>query len=424
MARVRRTSIEYAPATRHPRGERPRRFQRGLLLAAVCVLLHSAATAADGRVKQGKAKQASASAGTVNFFKRTSSNEGTYLDDAGHKQKSFVKKHFWHMLAYAPTFDANAQWYPRAWVYKDLYAIYKGSTFAKEHQSWILRNASGQLMYIPWGCSDGSCPQYAGDVGNAAFRHAWIAEAETELAKGYEGLWIDDVDLVFAVGNGSGQREAPIDPRTGKTMTETAWQEYVTTFVEEIRQALPEAQIVHNSVWYAGGPERWNNPLVKREIAAADYINLERGVNDPNMTGGTGEWSLSTFLSFVDAVHSEGRGAIFDSNENAAQAREYNLACYFLVSTGNDGVGDAGITPSSWWPGFEVSLGAARGARGSWDGLTRREFSDGLVLVNEPQAPARTVTLPSKMVTISGEVVHKVTLPAASGLVLRYQPGS
>jgi len=392
----------------------------------LCALPALTASGADAHVPRHAAKKASsqAVAGSVNFFKRTGSSEGSYLNDPGHAQKAWMKKHFWHMLTYSPSFDAKTKWYPRAWVYRDLYAIYKGSAFAKEHQSWILRNASGQLMYIPWSCSGGSCPQYAGDVGNPAFRHAWIAEAKAELAKGYDGIWIDDVNLVFAVGNGTGKWEAPVDPRTGKTMTEAAWEEYVTTFVEEIRQQIPGAEIVHNSVWFAGGQERWNNPLVKREIAAADYINLERGVNDPNMTGGTGEWSLSTFLSFVDAVHEQGKGVIFDSYENGAQAREYNLAAYFLVSGGDDGVGDAGITPSTWWPGFEVSLGAARGARGPWDGLSRREFADGVVLVNEPQAPARTVTLPKKMVTVSGEVVRKVTLPAASGLVLRYQPGA
>jgi hypothetical protein len=389
----------------------------GAILAA-----HATAPHATARIPSGGTTLASstATAGTVSFFARTSSSNSSYLSAPTAAQKSWIEKHFWHALTYTPFFDSRTSWYPKAWVYKDLFAIYKGSTFAKEHENWILRNAAGKLMYIPWSCSEGTCPQYAGDVASSAFRHAWIAEAKAEIAKGYAGIWIDDVDLVFAVGNGSGAEEPPIDPNTGKPMTEHAWQEYVTTFVEEVRQALPEAEIVHNSVWFAGGPERWKNPLVKREIAAADYINLERGVNDPNMAGGTGEWSLSTFLSFVDAVHAEGKGVIFDSYDNGSPEREYNLAAYLLVSTGNDAVGDAEITPANWWSGYETNLGRARDERGLWEGLTRRDFAQGIVLVNEPQAPTRKVALPRPMITTAGTRVTSVTLPAASGAVLRY----
>jgi hypothetical protein len=390
----------------------------GAILAAHAVAPHGTA-----RLPPGAATPASstATAGAVNFFARTSSSNSSYLNNPTAARKSWIGRRFWHALTYSPFFDSRTSWYPKAWVYKDLFAIYKGSAFAKEHESWILRNAAGKLLYIPWSCANGTCPQYAGDVASPAFRHAWIAEAKAEIAKGYSGIWIDDVDLVYAVGNGSGTDEPPIDPNTGKLMTEQAWQEYVTTFVEEIEHALPESEIVHNSVWFAGGAQRWKNPLVKREIAAADYINLERGVNDPNMAGGTGEWSLSTFLSFVDAVHAQGKGVIFDSYDNGSQEREYNLAAYLLVSTGNDAVGDAEITPEKWWSGFQTNLGAASGERTTWQGLMRRDFTGGIVLVNEPQAPTRTVTLPHQMRTTGGALVTSVTLPPASGAVLRYQ---
>ena len=35
------------------------------------------------------------------------------------------------------------------------------------------------------------------------------------IAKGYKGIFVDDVNLAFNVGNGAGQTVAPIDPRTG-----------------------------------------------------------------------------------------------------------------------------------------------------------------------------------------------------------------
>ena len=51
---------------------------------------------------------------------------------------------------------------------------------------------------------NGSCPQYAGDVSNAAFRRHWIAEAAAELHHGYRGFWIDDVNLDLRISHGSG----------------------------------------------------------------------------------------------------------------------------------------------------------------------------------------------------------------------------
>ncbi len=275
-------------------------------------------------------------------------------------------------------------------------------------------------MYIPYGCSGTTCPQYAADVGDPSFRHAWIAEARAELEKGYAGLWIDDVNLEFRVGNGAGVQTPPIDPRTGQAMTETAWREYVDTFLEEIRQALPETELLENSIWFAGGPERWKNPLVRRQIATADYINLERGVNDEGLTGGSGVWSLKTFLSFVDYLHAAGKGVILDGDSNTPTGREYSLAAYYLISGGNDGIGNGAMTPENWWPAYSEDLGTPEGPRSEWEGLLRRNYSDGIALVNEPGAPTRTVTLPAPMYDTEGTTVTSVTLGASGGAVLRY----
>jgi hypothetical protein len=384
--------------------------------AAIAVVFPGAAQASSG--------QSAATAGVVNFVKRTASADTSYLNAPTSQIEEWVNRHFWRAEVFSPYFDSKTSWYHHGWAYTDLYAIYQGSSFASEHPSWILHNASGERLYIPWGCSGGTCPQYAGDVGNPEYRHAWIANAKAAVAHGYAGLWIDDVNLVFDVGNGSGAREAPVDPRTGKPMTEQAWEEYVVTFVEEIRAALPSVEILHNSVWYAGGAQRWNNPLVKREIAAANYINLERGVNDPNIKGGSGEWSLSAVMSFVDSVHAAGKGVILDGSNDSPQGREYSLAAYFLVSMGDDGVGNGEMTPENWWSAYEIDLGEAEGQRSAWQGLMRRNFTGGIALLNEPEAPTRTVTLPRPMLTTAGTLVGSITLPASSGAVLRYPGGS
>jgi Hypothetical glycosyl hydrolase family 15 len=390
----------------------PRRIAIGVLfvLLGACCCAPVAAAAAGS----------SGEAGRVKFVKRTDSSFDRFTSAPTAAFTAWMNQNFWRAEVFSPYFDDKTAWYPHGWTYRDLYALYNGSSFASSHPEWILRDAAGNRLYIPYGCSGGTCPQYAADIGSPSFRQAWIANAKAEVAKGYAGLWIDDVNLEMRVGDGAEHEVAPIDPRTGLAMTSQIWREYVATFVEEIRRALPGVEIVHNSIWFAGGAERDSNQFVRREIAAADYINLERGVNDPGLTGGPGQWSLQALLSFIDRVHAAGKGVILDGGDSIQAGREYSLASYFLISSGNDGVGLGSMTPENWWSAFNIDLGAAEGQRVSWQGLLRRDYSNGLVLVNEPQTPTRTVALPRPMLTTTGAVVSSVTLAAGQGAVLRY----
>ena len=72
------------------------------------------------------------------------------------------------------------------------------------------------------------------------------------LAKGYAGIYIDDVNLYRKVSNGLGQAVAPIDPRTGAAMSEPTWQRYLGDHMQGVRAAFPTTEIVHNSIWFAG----------------------------------------------------------------------------------------------------------------------------------------------------------------------------
>ena len=202
-------------------------------------------------------------------------------------------------------------------------------------------------------------------------------------------------------------------------MTWEDWRRYVAEFVEEIRAALPQAELLHNTIWFAVQPVRSDDPYVRRQIAAADRVNLERGVNDGGLTGGTGQWSLHAFLGYVDAVHAAGRTVVLDAFDDTAGGREYNLAAYFLISGGGDGVGLASMTPDNWWEMYDADLGAPLGERVSWAGLLRRDFERGVVLVNEPGAPQRTVDLGEPLRDSAGRTVSSVTLEGARGVVLR-----
>lgn len=358
-------------------------------------------------------------AGTVHFLRSADSSFDQFTSNPTETTQEWLRGHMWRMITWSPYFDQKTSWYPNAWVYDDSYAIYRGSALASAHPEWILKDAAGRPLYIPSGCSGSSCPQYAGDIGNPAFRAAWIAELKEQVAQGYRGVFIDDVNMEMQVSNGNEEIVAPIDPSTGKPMTSEAWRGYMAHFMQEVRAQLPDIEIAHNAIWYADEHAGTSNANIRTEIESANYIFLERGANDAGLTGGEGQWSLKALLSYVDQVHALGRDVVIDGTSSEPQGLTYNLASYFLISNGNDAVSGDGQTPENWWSGWNVNLGEASGPRYSWGHLLRRDFAGGMVLVNQPGEPTETVSLPAPMQNAEGVTVTSVTLAPGTGAVLR-----
>jgi hypothetical protein len=364
-------------------------------------------------------RAAADSAGTVHVEVATSPAFARYTDNPSPAVRSWLNNHVWRLDVYSPYFDSRTAWEPNSWVYQDAYALYTDSSVASQHREWILRDAYGHPLYIPWGCSNGSCPQFAADISSPAFRQWWIADARAKLTAGYRGLFVDDVNMEMRVGDRQGNAVTPVDPSTRQPMTDSAWRNYVAQFMLEIRSAFPGMEITHNAIWFAHNDAGGADSSIRSEISSANYVYLERGVNDAGLTGGSGPWSLNALLSYVDEVHALGRSIVLGGQDSAPQALAYNLASYFLVSNGSDGVSGPGQNPDNWYPGFDVNLGDARAARYGWKGLLRRDFSGGIVLVDPPGGSLQTVTLPQPMLDSSGHSVTSVTLTAASGATLR-----
>jgi hypothetical protein len=378
----------------------------GALLAATLISVTPAMAADAG------------SPGAVRFLKRTDPSFDRFMDAPTPAFKAWMNEKFWRSEVFTPYFDAKNAWYRNGLVYLDVYAVYRDAATAQAHPEWILRDTADNKLYIPFGCDGTSCPQYAGDITNPAFRQAFIDYAKASMAQGYKGIWLDDVNLEFQVSDASGRHVDAVDPRTGKPMTALAWREAMAGFMEEIRAALPAAELLHNSIWYAGQSARDRDPSVVRQIAAADYINIERGVNDAGLTGGTGEWSLNALFGYVDRIHAAGKSVILDAGDATPAGREYNLAAYYLISIGRDAVGLGVMTPENWWTQYDRDLGAPAGGRTWSAGLHRRDFAGGIVLLNDPGAAPRTVTLAAPMTTTSGQSVTKVTLAGGSAAIL------
>ena len=223
------------------------------------------------------------------------------------------------------------------------------------------------------------------------------------------------MNLAFKVGDGNGNYVAPIDPRTGQTMTHTNWQRYFAEFMEQLRAELPaSAEIVHNQVYFDVG---LSSPYVRRAIDAATHIEVERGVNDTGITSGSGTFGFETVMAWVDYIHSRGKNVVYDVQAN--WGREYALATYFLTSNGKDGLGmDLGGLPDNWWSGYDSDLGAPLGPRYTSGGVFRRDFERGTVLVNQPGQPTRTVSVGAGYRGLDGTPRSSVSVAGRDGVVL------
>ena len=361
------------------------------------------------------------SPGHVNYFKDSGGGFDTYLNSPTTSTQQWIYNNIAGMKVFAPYFDTKTSWYPNGYVYWNFFGIDPNSWVRYNHPEWILHDQNGNWLYIPFNCSGGKCSTYAGDIANPAFRAWWINNIQSVLAGGgYTHLFIDDVDMEFRVANGNGTQVPPIDTNTGALMTYTAWRSYVAAFAKQIRAALPNTKIMHNSIWFADATGSWvNDSYVQQQLGAADYVNLERGVaSDAGLTGGTGFWSVYNFFSYVDKLHAMGKGVNLMAYSLTTAQQQYNLASYYMISTGKDYVTDNTATPSNWWTGYNTELGTPAGARTYSNGIFKRVFSGGIVLLAEPGLGSTTIQLGATYHTLTGNSVTSVTMGGSQGLVL------
>lgn len=362
---------------------------------------------------------AAAPAGDVRLAKGAGSEMDRWMVGASRSRRAWFRRNYARMKGYAPWFNARLSWYPDAWAYQDLYAIYSDRRENGSRLRWVLRDADGRRLYIPWGCNGTTCPQYAGDPGDPGFRRRWIADARRKLRAGYRGLYVDDASLAMYTSDASGKMRAPVDPRTGRLMRVEDWRRYVVEFLEQIRRAFPAAEIVHNANW-------WVMPLSarlhRRQARAADWIVIEHAFTDWGLTGGRGPMSFRSYLRHMDRLHRMGRRIVLDGDGETPARRELLLAGYLMMSRGRDLLSSwHGTEPGAIWKGFRLNLGAARGARRRWRGVWRRDFARGTVLLSDPGSPLRS--LPVRGRRISGERVRSVVLGDRSGAVIVRRAG-
>lgn len=109
---------------------------------------------------------------------------------------------------------------------------------------------------------------------------------------------------------------------TGQAMTEENFRKYWAIYTEEIRAAFPDVEIVHNMCtrkvyfsihsllldWWLPSPTTNDDEYVRRCINASSHVRHPFGFSDSGLLGNpeSSIWSLKSFHSWVDTMHSLG----------------------------------------------------------------------------------------------------------------------
>jgi putative glycosyl hydrolase-like family 15 (GHL15) protein len=299
--------------------------------------------------------------------------------------------------------DVNDPSGPSDWVgYTDANA---------NHPEWFLTDADGSRLgfqHFP-----GALVM---DVGNPEYQQAGLAKVIAQLnAGGFDGVLLDDANasLRWVIAGGSAA--------CAKYPTDQLWQSAVYSFLSNVGPALRKAgflvlaNIGGSTVTPGRTWQTWNGPL----DGAMEESFTNGGAGRDSIRNG--EW----LPKLKHAVWSEAHEKISLDHARTRTRRgaRYGVATMLLAANGNNSFyASAHYATEIWWPEYTTakSLGRPLGEyRILRNGVYRRDFAHGVVLVNPHAHPASRVRLGGRY---SGSGRHNVTsikLRATSGVVLR-----
>jgi hypothetical protein len=247
--------------------------------------------------------------------------------------------------------------------------------------SWYLLNTSGQRFSpsaYPW--------MSAMDVGNREYQERWANNVITELQQqGWDGVFMDDANPTIKYAyNPAAVAKYPSDA------TYSAAMESALAYIGPKVQSSGKLAIANFSCWaeYHNQLNGWLNYL----SGALDEMFVKWGSNAGEGYRGEGQWKEQVEEASYAAAHGKVFLGFTQGAENETQAARYGYASLLLGGNASASYSFiANYSAESWIPEFEYQIGEPTGAYSKDpSGVYRREFTNGLVLVN-PSGQSRTV---------------------------------
>jgi hypothetical protein len=279
--------------------------------------------------------------------------------------------------------------------------ILDGKTFGNDypkvggHESWFWHTAGGQQRVTS--LVDG---KWLMNVADPGFQGYWIQSIDQQIvAGGYDGVFLDSASPALLQSEaqsppeprltGTGARDSVIPELGNKTFIQ-AWTAWIATL--DAALGSKELALIPN---IGPGITAWD-PTPYDLTAGA----FSEGYADPSFA--EADWKLSTNLLL--SLAAKKKILILQnylSSPGDVARRMYYLANYLLVRGDRSYLDYFAAGPMEWYPEWGIDLGAAVNAGASVDellkdGVYRRDFEKGSVLVNPTSSPV-TVTLAKAM---------------------------
>ena len=293
------------------------------------------------------------------------------------------------------------------------------------HPDWFLRASDGSLLRY----SD--FPDYAlMDVGNPGYQAAWMSITTARAAAdGFDGIYIDDISAVPHHG---------LDGRIA-TYTDQQYGAAVIRFMQAVTAHIHAAglQTAANV-----GVDPWTPWQRTDGLAIAATLDLmmreyfsrygyDCGPYDDRFSGSYDDGpSLSLMLSWYQQVQAAGTrllGVDYGGNPSGpgdTATMTYGRALWLLAWDGKPGGAYmfhtcGGVPDQAAYPQWLADPGSPTSATQFTDGLWRRSFSGGQVLLNPSATASVTTTISGTWHDASGRTVTgTVTLAPTTALVL------
>jgi hypothetical protein len=300
------------------------------------------------------------------------------------------------------------------------------------HESWFWHTAGGAR--VP-SSADGKLLMNVSDPDFAAY---WAQSIAGQVAAGeYDGVFLDSASPALLQGECGAA-----DPRLAGTAVRTqafselggltwiaAWERWIGALDAELASA--NAPLIPNTSAFV---TTWDDTDYTR--TAGIFVE---GFGDPGFSATDWKASTDQILTIANA----GKIVILQNylaSTGDLARRLYYLANYLLVKGSRTYLFYFADTTLEWYPEWQLDLGAASNQPTSvdalaWQGIYRRDFAKGVVLLNpgpaqasvpletqmrrvDPQGGGAVPSDGSTPGTLATTAVTSVTLGAASGLVL------
>jgi len=315
-------------------------------------------------------------------------------------------------------------------VYYDFMNIPSGTSFYEQalDNNWILRNEEGEIIYAK------TYPENkVADRGSPSYRQYVADWVRDKIQMGFDGVFADNAIQVYPPTAWT-ISELPVNPRTGQLYTGQEWFDDTQGFINFIKNAVPEAQMVCNGMLFNGRSYYRDQTLYQAYLATAniDTVFIEGMFNNFGTIYSETDWKKSIdliiwfqehFLTTLDkslVIWSQAKAipAEFDRDEMTRFIFTSSLLGISLTEKNYispHGNMETGITQNL----YQIELGTPTENYHIIPGthIYERNYSKVKILVN-PTNTEYTIGLDGEYTDLNGNTISSISMPAYTGTIL------